>query len=164
MSIPISKPCGTRAAAQRHRRRGEPLCEPCVEAERTYYRERARIAYSIPAYRARENARTAARLRVRRANDPTYRQRVNEQRRRRRRLELEAERYDRLHRVDAVVVARLVDGERVPHNRPERLEAVRQLHERRYSYNEIAERLHVAQRQVHRDLNDLELVESRCAS
>lgn len=36
------KPHGTWAAAQRHRRAKEPLCEPCKEAERTYLRERAR--------------------------------------------------------------------------------------------------------------------------
>lgn len=28
------KPCGTRAAAARHRRRNEPLCNPCRDAER----------------------------------------------------------------------------------------------------------------------------------
>lgn len=39
------KPCGTRAAAERHRRKGEPLCEPCREAERQYRRdERTRKA------------------------------------------------------------------------------------------------------------------------
>ena len=35
-------PCGTRAAAVRHRRTGEALCPPCVEAEREYQREMAR--------------------------------------------------------------------------------------------------------------------------
>jgi len=35
-------PCGTRAAAARHRRRGEPLDAACVEAERAYMREAAR--------------------------------------------------------------------------------------------------------------------------
>lgn len=29
-------PCGTRAAAQRHRQNGEPVCPPCVQAERAY--------------------------------------------------------------------------------------------------------------------------------
>jgi hypothetical protein len=33
-------PCGTPAAAKRHRRHGEPLCAPCVAAERAYFRER----------------------------------------------------------------------------------------------------------------------------
>jgi len=33
------EPCGTRAAAQRHRRRGEPLCAACLAAEREYQRE-----------------------------------------------------------------------------------------------------------------------------
>lgn len=32
-------PCGTRAAAARHRRRGEPVCILCLEAERAYMRE-----------------------------------------------------------------------------------------------------------------------------
>jgi hypothetical protein len=27
-------PCGTSAAARRHRRRGEPACEACLQAER----------------------------------------------------------------------------------------------------------------------------------
>ena len=35
-------PCGTRAAAARHRRRGEPLDVACVDAERAYQREVAR--------------------------------------------------------------------------------------------------------------------------
>ncbi|MFP7706347.1 hypothetical protein [Trueperella sp. LYQ141] len=30
------KPCGTHAAAMRHRRRGEPLCEECLAAERKH--------------------------------------------------------------------------------------------------------------------------------
>lgn len=36
------KPCGTRAAAQRHRYRGEPLCDSCVAAVRRHDRERKR--------------------------------------------------------------------------------------------------------------------------
>jgi ribosomal protein S21 len=36
------KPCGTLAAARRHRARGEPVDDACVEAERTYDRERRR--------------------------------------------------------------------------------------------------------------------------
>ena len=30
-------PCGTTAAAARHRKKGEPLCEPCRLAEREYH-------------------------------------------------------------------------------------------------------------------------------
>jgi len=33
-------PCGTRAAAARHRRAKEPLCEPCKQAEQEYQRAR----------------------------------------------------------------------------------------------------------------------------
>jgi hypothetical protein len=33
------QPCGTRAAAMRHRRNGEPLCDACGDAERAYMRE-----------------------------------------------------------------------------------------------------------------------------
>lgn len=33
------QPCGTLGAAKRHRRAGQPLCEPCREAERAYERE-----------------------------------------------------------------------------------------------------------------------------
>lgn len=33
------EPCGTRAAATRHRRAGEPLCDACIEAEREYQRK-----------------------------------------------------------------------------------------------------------------------------
>lgn len=36
------KPCGTRAAAQRHRHHGERICDPCLEAEREYERKRVR--------------------------------------------------------------------------------------------------------------------------
>jgi hypothetical protein len=36
----ILAPCGTRAAAARHRRNGEPLCQPCIEAERAYMNRR----------------------------------------------------------------------------------------------------------------------------
>jgi hypothetical protein len=36
------KPCGTYAAAQRHRRNGEDLCDVCVAAERKYNREAKR--------------------------------------------------------------------------------------------------------------------------
>ena len=33
---PPYKPCGTNAAAKRHRRNGEPLCDACRRAEREY--------------------------------------------------------------------------------------------------------------------------------
>lgn len=33
-------PCGTRAAAARHRRNGEPVCPACQQAERDYQRAR----------------------------------------------------------------------------------------------------------------------------
>jgi hypothetical protein len=36
------KPCGTRAAAHRHRYHKEPLCGPCREAEREHERNRPR--------------------------------------------------------------------------------------------------------------------------
>lgn len=37
-------PCGTRAAAMRHRRRGQPLDRECAEAERAHSREQKRLA------------------------------------------------------------------------------------------------------------------------
>ncbi|GEM_PF-4664478 len=36
------KPCGTRAAAHRHRYHGERICDPCLEAEREHDRNRKR--------------------------------------------------------------------------------------------------------------------------
>lgn len=36
---PATQPCGTVAAAKRHRRRGEPLCGPCRQALAEYQRE-----------------------------------------------------------------------------------------------------------------------------
>lgn len=33
-------PCGTEAAARRHRRRGEPVCQACLRAERVRRQER----------------------------------------------------------------------------------------------------------------------------
>jgi hypothetical protein len=38
------KPCGTKAAARRHQRRGERPCEPCLEAQRGGPRQPARVA------------------------------------------------------------------------------------------------------------------------
>lgn len=40
MTAPVLTPCGTYAAATRHRRHGEPLCDPCRQAERAYGRKR----------------------------------------------------------------------------------------------------------------------------
>lgn len=37
-------PCGTRAAYERHRRKGELPCEPCFEAKRAYSSQRNEIA------------------------------------------------------------------------------------------------------------------------
>lgn len=37
------KPCGTVAAARRHRRRGEPLCDACRQAERDQKNNRVRV-------------------------------------------------------------------------------------------------------------------------
>jgi hypothetical protein len=36
------RPCGTHAAWERHKRRGEEPCLPCAEAERAYQRARSR--------------------------------------------------------------------------------------------------------------------------
>jgi hypothetical protein len=36
------EPCGTRAAATRHRRNGEPVCGACEDAERKYWRDQPR--------------------------------------------------------------------------------------------------------------------------
>lgn len=38
-----TQPCGTLAAASRHRYHGEPMCEPCREAYRAYDRERKQV-------------------------------------------------------------------------------------------------------------------------
>jgi hypothetical protein len=110
MPHPITKPCGTYAAAARHKRRGEPLCEPCIEARREWWRERARIAYSIPAFRQRENARAAARLAKRRATDPQWRQEQNARRYQRQRKQRANERKLARLIVDPIVVERLVAG------------------------------------------------------
>lgn len=60
--------------------------------------------------------------------------------------------------VDQVKVARACAGEPVELNRAERLTAVQTLRRRRLTYPEIAGRLGVAARQVHRDLFELGLV------
>ena len=36
MARPVSQPCGTYAAARRHQRNGEPLCDACREALRAH--------------------------------------------------------------------------------------------------------------------------------
>lgn len=38
--IPILRPCGTHAAYERHRKRGETVCAACRKAEREYQRSR----------------------------------------------------------------------------------------------------------------------------
>jgi hypothetical protein len=50
----VLKPCGTPAAFMRHRKHGEPVCEPCAQADRIYKTEKAR------GYRAARKARRAA--------------------------------------------------------------------------------------------------------
>lgn len=45
------KGCGTYSGYQKHKRRGEPACEPCTIANREYHRE----------YRDRPHARAEAR-------------------------------------------------------------------------------------------------------
>lgn len=140
MPVPITQPCGTRAAAMRHRRRGQQLCDECRTAERTYYRDRMRLAYSIPAFRARENARTAARLREQRRNDPTYRARVNAQRAERRQRELHLSRLI----VDAVVVERLTDGVDVPATRAEKQAAFDVMRSRGCTVGECCTQLHLS--------------------
>lgn len=149
MPIPITQPCGTRAAAARHRRRNQPLCAPCLDAERAYYRDRARIAYSIPAFRARENARTAERLRRLRAADPEYRARVNAQRAERRRRELDMS----ARIVDPVVVDRLCRGEATPATRAERAAAAERLAGEGCTRSVIAQRLHMSGARVAQLLN-----------
>lgn len=59
---------------------------------------------------------------------------------------------------DEVKIARAIAGEPVELSRAERLTAVRVLREANISYPQIATRLNVHERQVHRDLVDLDLV------
>jgi hypothetical protein len=140
MGIPITEPCGTRAAAARHRRRKEELCDECRTAERTYYRERARLAYSIPAYRAKENARSAARSREMRRSDPTYRARVNAQRAERRRREQNLSRLI----VDAVVVERLIHGVAVVASRVEKRAAFDEMRGRGFTISDCCTQLRLS--------------------
>jgi hypothetical protein len=56
------QPCGTRAAATRHRRRGEPLCDACIAAERAYMRDAKKgINAKRPPHVARGETRDDAR-------------------------------------------------------------------------------------------------------
>lgn len=48
------EPCGTYGAAQRHRKNGEELCGPCLQADRDYKAQKARE------YRAAAKARRDA--------------------------------------------------------------------------------------------------------
>lgn len=41
--------CGTRTGKQRHKARGEAICEPCVEADRAYFAERYRQRRKVAA-------------------------------------------------------------------------------------------------------------------
>lgn len=50
MPRPVVHPCGTEAAYQRHRKRGEPTCRPCKDAHNEHRRESLR--------RLREEPRT----------------------------------------------------------------------------------------------------------
>lgn len=63
--------------------------------------------------------------------------------------------------VDEVVVARAVRGDVIDLKRNERLTAVQILSNAGRTYRDIAARLHVSERQVHRDLADLGLVDRR---
>jgi DNA-binding NarL/FixJ family response regulator len=64
--------------------------------------------------------------------------------------------------VDRVAVDRAVSGDRPAKlRRGERLEAVRRLHAKGRSYNQIADVLGTSQRAVHRDLTDLGLIGGR---
>ena len=56
------KPCGTRSAYDRHRRRGEKPCDACVEANRLTFREasaKRRRAMELPAVELKVVARAA---------------------------------------------------------------------------------------------------------
>lgn len=52
-------PCGTRQAAQRHRYHKEPVCDPCLQAERVHDAERGRRRRAA-ARQARTETRSAA--------------------------------------------------------------------------------------------------------
>lgn len=67
----VLQPCGTPAAYQRHWRRGERPCRPCVEA---HYASRP------DTYRAYQRARLRALTRVSAVDKPLFRQLVRENR------------------------------------------------------------------------------------
>lgn len=146
---------GSHAGIKRHRQAHQPLCDDCRTFERAYRRDYYRTRASIEAYRLADNAAAARRMARRRAADiESWRQRQRTYRQRRRAAAL----HDLRHGIDEVVVTRLVNGEPTHYNRAERLEAVRRLRDRGLAYRQIAERLHVEDRQVHRDLTALGLV------
>lgn len=148
------QPCGTAAGARWHQRRGQEPCQPCREALRAYNREYARLARESAAWRARAAA-------TKRRWDQQHREELNTGQRRRARIRRAQELRDARHATDHVVIDRLIAGEAVSHNRAERLEAVRQLRDRGVTYLDIATRLHIQHRQVHRDIAELGLVERR---
>lgn len=67
--------------------------------------------------------------------------------------------------IDEVVVARACSGAKVDMSRGERLDAVHRLRVHRgLGYQDIADLLHVDQRQVHRDLADLGLINAEAGA
>lgn len=93
--------CGTWGAIKRHRKAGEPLCGACLDHQRTYNRDYARIRRRNPTYAARKAAENRARHRHLYA-DPGRVAQINTARRRHRQAKLEA---DRLA-VDPIAVER----------------------------------------------------------
>lgn len=133
-------------------------CPGAVEANREYNRNYYRAARSLDAFRERHNE--AVRLsKQRQRADPATRERINARNRKSAQRRREQAAYDTRHGLDAVVVQRLAAGDAVPHNRAERLEAVRQLRHRGLAYKQIAARLNLIERQVHRDLAALGLTQ-----
>jgi hypothetical protein len=59
----VSQPCGTEAAATRHRRRHEPVCGPCRDAEIAAHDARAATALADPAEAERRREVNRERLR-----------------------------------------------------------------------------------------------------
>jgi len=51
------QPCGSEAAARRHRRNGEPVCEDCARAENDAHRDRLATADAARKQRARDRDR-----------------------------------------------------------------------------------------------------------
>lgn len=158
---PDAQPHGTHYAVKLHRRAGEQLCALCREFQRTYDREYGRLRRESAVIRASMNAAHRRWYDRTVRADPARAAVMNARRRGLLRATREREAYDQRHIIDEVAVRRAVSGEATPLNRPERLEAVRQLRDRGYGYNDIAERLGIAARQVHRDLTDLGLVDRK---